>query len=69
MGGPWEVSEELLKELGRVERVEVALGKQARVWYLNLLKSTKEKLNAIGYGKLFLEGPPAAPAALPSAET
>ena len=66
-GNPWEVSEELLKELGRVERVEVVLGKQARVWYLNLLKSTKDRLRAIGYGKLFLEGPPSAAAALPSA--
>ena len=56
-GNSWEVSEDLLKELGRVERVEVTLGRQSRVWYLNLLKGTKERLRALGYGKLFVEGP------------
>ncbi|MGB6443469.1 MAG: hypothetical protein WBF81_09280, partial [Thermoplasmata archaeon] len=51
----WEVAEDLLKALGRVERVEVALGKQRRVWHLNLLKGTKEDLKKIGYGGLFRE--------------
>ena len=54
-GNSWEVAEDLLKALGRVERVEVALRKQRRVWHLNLLKGTKEDLKKIGYGKLFSE--------------
>jgi hypothetical protein len=54
-GNSWEVAEDLWKALGRVERVEVALGKQRRVWHLNLLKGTKEDLKKIGYGKLFSE--------------
>ncbi len=54
-GNSWEVAEDLLKALGRVERVEVALGKQRRVWHLNLLKGTKEDLKKLGYGGLFRE--------------
>ncbi len=54
-GNSWEVAEDLLQALGRVERVEVALRKQRRVWHLNLLKGTKEDLKKIGYGKLFSE--------------
>jgi len=53
---PWEAEEELLKALGRVERVEITLGRERRVWHLNLLKGTKETLGKIGYGKLFVEG-------------
>ncbi|MGI0070579.1 MAG: hypothetical protein ACRECT_00640 [Thermoplasmata archaeon] len=56
-GNSWEVAEDLLKALGRVERVEVALGKQRRVWHLNLLKGTKDDLKKIGYGGLFREEP------------
>ena len=52
---PWEYEEDLLKTLGRVERVEVTLGKERRIWYLNLLKGTRETLSKMGYGKLFHE--------------
>ena len=38
---PWEYEEDLLKTLGRVERVEVTLGRERRIWYLNLLKGTR----------------------------
>ncbi|MGC8699219.1 MAG: IS1634 family transposase [Candidatus Acidifodinimicrobium sp.] len=54
---PWESEEELLKVLGRVERVEVTLGKESRIWHLNLLKSTRDVLGKIGYGDLFSEEP------------
>ncbi|EQD72420.1 transposase IS4 family protein [mine drainage metagenome] len=62
-GNSWEVAEDLLKALGRVERVEVMLGKQRRVWHLNLLKGTKEDLKRIGYGDLFREDAVGAPPA------
>lgn len=52
---PWEYEEDLLKTLGRVERVEVTLGRERRIWYLNLLKGTRETLSKMGYGKLFQE--------------
>jgi hypothetical protein len=60
---PWEYEEDLLRTLGRVERVEVTLGRERRIWHLNLLKHTRETLRKIGYGKLFQEeeaGPRAA---------
>ena len=49
----WEAADDLLRALGRVERVEVSLGKQYRTWHLNLLKETRETLNKIGYDDLF----------------
>jgi transposase len=51
--GTWETSEELLRVLGRVERLEVTMGNSQRTWYLNLLQQTKERLKKIGYGGLF----------------
>ena len=54
-GNSWEVTEDLSKALGRVERVEVALGKQRRAWHPNLLKGTKEDRKRIGYAQLFHE--------------
>lgn len=54
---PWEYEDDLLKTLGRVERVEVALGRERRIWHLNLLRHTRETLRKIGYGKLFEEKP------------
>lgn len=51
----WEAAENLLHYLGRVERMEISLGQEKRVWYLNLLKQTKVKLKKIGYEHLFQE--------------
>ena len=51
----WEATDDLLQALGRVERVEVSLGKQQRIWHLNLLKGTRDILEDIGYGELFGE--------------
>ena len=56
----WEAEDELLRSLSRVERVVVTLGRDQRVWHLNLLKGTKETLKAIGYGEVFPEKRPAA---------
>ncbi len=36
------------RTLGRVERVEMALGAEHRIWHLNLLKHTRETLKKIG---------------------
>lgn len=60
---PWEAFEDLLKALGRVERVEIALGKQRRVWYLNLLKETREQLKKLGYGGVLREAAESVPSA------
>lgn len=52
-GDAWEIAEELLRNLGRVERMEVKMGNSQRIWHLNLLKQTKEQLKKIGFGKLY----------------
>ena len=49
---PWGNSQKLLDSLSRVERMEITLGKEHRIWYLNLGKETSEALKKIGYGKL-----------------
>ncbi len=48
----WETTQKLLDSLSRVERMEITLGKEHRIWYLNLGKETSEALKKIGYGKL-----------------
>lgn len=35
---PWEKSQKLIGSLSRVERMEIILGKQSRIWYLNTRK-------------------------------
>ena len=35
---PWENSQKLLDSLSRVERMEITLGKEHRIWYLNIRK-------------------------------
>ena len=52
---PWGNSQKLLDSLSRVERMEITLGKEHRIWYLNIRKETSETLKKIGYGKLFNE--------------
>ena len=51
----WESADTLLDELGRVERVKVKLGRQAKTWYLNVPKKTEKTLKKIGMGDLFVE--------------
>jgi Transposase len=54
---PWETSQKLLDSLSRVERTEVQLGKDRRIWYLNLTSTSTEILKKIGFSKLFEEIP------------
>ena len=51
----WETMQKLLDSLSRVERMEITLGKEHRIWYLNIRNETLEALKKIGYGKLFGE--------------
>ncbi len=64
----WEYEEDLLKGLGRVERAEVTLGAEHRVWYLNLLKQIRDPLRKIGHGDLFAEKPRPALSAVRSSD-
>ena len=52
---PWGTSQKLLDSLSRVERTEVQLGKDRRIWYLNLTSTSTEILKKIGFPKLFDE--------------
>jgi hypothetical protein len=54
-GNSWQVSEDLLHALGRVERMDVALGADKRTWYLNLTPDTRKKLDKIGFENLLKE--------------
>jgi hypothetical protein len=51
----WERADTLLQELGRVERVQVRLGRQVKSWYLNLSGKNREMLDRMGYKKLLKE--------------
>lgn len=51
----WERTFDLLRELGRVERVEVGFGKEVRTWYLNMTKSVEKTLKKIGMKDLLKE--------------
>ncbi|EQD42346.1 transposase, partial [mine drainage metagenome] len=39
-----EEQERLLEDLGRVERVQVRLGRETRTWYLNVTKRIRDDL-------------------------
>jgi transposase len=49
----WEISEDLLHNLGRIERMDVALGAEKRTWFLNLTPDTRKKLDKFGFEELF----------------
>ncbi|MGI0131197.1 MAG: IS1634 family transposase, partial [Thermoplasmata archaeon] len=42
-----EEQERLLEELGRVERVEVRMGRETRTWYLNVTKRVRDGLRRL----------------------
>lgn len=46
---------ELLRDLGRVERVDVGFGKEVKTWYLNKPKSVEAVLKKIGMKNLLQE--------------
>ncbi|MGI0130404.1 MAG: IS1634 family transposase [Thermoplasmata archaeon] len=53
-----EYQERLVEELSRVERTEVVLGGQRRMWYLNKSDFIVEALRKLGLKDLLKEGPP-----------
>ncbi|EQD50688.1 transposase [mine drainage metagenome] len=50
-----EYQEQLLEDLGRVERVEVRLGHEAKTWYLNVTDRVTEGLRRLGRKDLLKE--------------
>jgi hypothetical protein len=54
-GDAWGRTGTLLLELGRVERVQVRLGRQVKTWYLNVTKKVQETLRKIGFPDLLKE--------------
>ena len=54
-GNAWGAMDELLRKLSRVERVEISLGSESRVWYLNLMPDAKKEVAKPGYVALFSE--------------
>lgn len=51
----WESGYDLLRDLSRVERIEVKLGNETKIWYLNLTKESSQILRKIGMRKIFKE--------------
>ena len=51
----WERADSLLAELERVERVRIKLGRQVKIWYLNIPKKTETTLKELGLVDLFKE--------------
>ncbi len=51
----WEKTFELLRDLSRVERVEVGFGKEVKTWYLNTTKKSNDMLKKIGFENLLKE--------------
>jgi hypothetical protein len=51
----WESTDVFLRGLGMVERVQVRLGHQVKIWYLNLTKKNKETLRKMGLQNLLKE--------------
>ena len=54
-GNAWDDMDDLLRRLSRVERVEISLGKEGRVWYLNLMPETRKAVAKLGFPALFSE--------------
>jgi transposase len=52
---PWEKSQDLIRYLSRVERTEITLGKERKIWFLNTRREEVELLKKLGYGELFDE--------------
>ncbi|MCL4480743.1 MAG: hypothetical protein M1113_04585 [Candidatus Thermoplasmatota archaeon] len=54
-GNAWDAMDELLRKLSRVERVETSIGRESKVWYLNLMSDTSKAVEKIGFPGLFSE--------------
>nr|CBH37089.1 putative transposase, C-terminal part [uncultured archaeon] len=53
--GAQEQVDDLLRELERVERVQVRLGHQVKIWYLNVTRKNIETLEKMGFHDLLKE--------------
>ena len=51
----WKDADRLLLDLERVERVQVRLGQQVKIWYLNLTNKSLKTLEVMGCGDLLKE--------------
>jgi transposase len=51
----WNDADGLLLDLERVERVQVRLGQQVKIWYLNLTNKSLKTLEVLGCGDLLKE--------------
>ena len=50
-----EEQERLLEDLGRVERVQVRMGREERTWYLNVTKRIRDGLRRVKLPDLLQE--------------
>lgn len=53
--GVWKDADAFIRDLERVERVEVRLGHQVKIWHLNLTGMSEKTLEMIGFKGLFKE--------------
>jgi transposase len=53
--GIWKDSDAFIHDLERVERVEVRLGHQVKIWHLNLTGMSEKTLEMLGFKGLFKE--------------
>ena len=51
-GNAWDAMYELLRELSKVE---ISLGRENLMWYLNLMPDIKDAGKKVGYPRLFSE--------------
>ena len=51
----WHGVDEFLHDLERVERVQVRLGHQVKIWYLNLTGKSRRTLEMIGFKDMLKE--------------
>ena len=54
-GNAWDAMDELLRKLSRVERVEISIGRESKVWCLNLMPGTRKTVAKIGFPGLYSE--------------
>lgn len=43
------------RKLSRLEKVEISIGRESKVWYLNLTPRAKKDVAKLGYPRLFSE--------------
>ena len=51
----WHGTDEFLHDLERVERVQVRLGHQVKIWHLNLTGKSRKTLEMMGFKEILKE--------------